>query len=670
MRITLFRSFIIMLLLVVTLAVTFCINAMNELDYSDITERSKVLYDKDNGIAGYTLSSDTQSYRFYTTVDDVSPLYIKMLLASEDQRFYSHCGVDFLALIRAFSNNIYSQNITSGGSTIAMQVVKRLTKHDRTYYNKLKEVVQAIYITHKFGRDTVLNWYLTIAPFGSNIEGVKAASLKWFNHLPLKLTPSEAALLTALPRAPERIRPDKNYKATVYYKNEVLRLAYEKGVISHDVWKAALLEVLPNKLYKINQSAKNFADYLFAYNTQLESYSNIDPYVQDVLQREADKFAIKNKTGAVLSVVVLDARGHVLSGILGSSNLDISRLCLPFYKRSPGSTLKPFAYGLAFDKGKLHPNTLLHDNEKLYGVWKPVNFDRSFNGKIPASLALTLSLNLPALEVLDLIGVDNFINAINHKRKRIFVKDNTGDYSVILGSGGISLMDLTSLYGMLNEDGLLYDYVLTKNEPLKSPYRMLTKASARAVYNILKGTPRPMNRVSMHDVSYKTGTSSRFTDALAVGSMGNYTVGVAINYPNNIIKGGNVYSGYASAAPILFSILDELKIVPFTKEQLSSELLDLSKPPQALTEVIDRAKVTDSHPLRIEFPRDGETVVPDYLGQVFIKYTGGEGQIYLNVNDEQFTQNYFEPTHDGIYHVSLLDEKGRSAEVNFYVLLE
>src|SRR5574344_1254288 len=242
MRITLFRSFIIMLLLVVTLAVTFCINAINELDYSDITERSKVLYDKDNGIAGYTLSSDTQSYRFYTTVDDVSPLYIKMLLASEDQRFYSHCGVDFLALICSLSNTIYSQNITSCGSTIAMQVVKRRTKHHRTYYHKLKEVVQAIYITHKFGRDTVLNWYLTIAPFGSNIEGVKAASLKWFNHLPLKMTPSEAALLTALPRAPEKIRPDKNLKATFYYKNAVLKLSYLHKVIDKDVLNASLEE--------------------------------------------------------------------------------------------------------------------------------------------------------------------------------------------------------------------------------------------------------------------------------------------------------------------------------------------------------------------------------------------------------------------------------------------
>src|SRR5574344_716705 len=123
MRITLFRSFIIMLLLVVTLAVTFCINAINELDYSDITERSKVLYDKDNGIAGYTLSSDTQSYRFYTTVDDVSPLYIKMLLASEDQRFYSHCGVDFLALIRAFSNNIYSQDRKSTRLNSSHQII-------------------------------------------------------------------------------------------------------------------------------------------------------------------------------------------------------------------------------------------------------------------------------------------------------------------------------------------------------------------------------------------------------------------------------------------------------------------------------------------------------------------------------------------------------------------
>ena len=236
----------------VTAAVAvFSYNAISEIDLSKIERRSHVIYDVNGEVIAYTLSDDTDSYRFYTRISDVSPLYIEMLIANEDRRFYDHIGVDFSALLRALFKNISSNRITSGASTIAMQVAKITAGHERTYLNKLKEVVQAVYLTQKYGRDQILEWYMTVAPFGSNIEGVKAASLKWFGHLPDKLTPSEAAFLTALPRAPEHIRPDRNHKATLYYKNEVLRLSYEKGVISRDVWQASIQDDLPAKQFVI-----------------------------------------------------------------------------------------------------------------------------------------------------------------------------------------------------------------------------------------------------------------------------------------------------------------------------------------------------------------------------------------------------------------------------------
>ena len=649
----------------------FIHDSISELDYSMIEQRSRVLYARDGAVLGYSLSSDNDSYRFYTRAEEVSPLYLKMLLASEDRNFYRHSGVDFLSLLRALSDNVVSGRITSGGSTLAMQVVKRLTGHKRTYVNKLREVVQAIYITRKFGRKQVLEWYLTLAPFGGNVEGVKAASLRWFNHLPDKMTPAEAALLTALPRAPEHIRPDRNYQAAVYYINDVLKSAYNRGVLDNDLWRATLEDDIPVRLHTINQEARTLATYVFQNNSGTDIETWVDPKVQKILHNEARNFHEIHQDGAVLSAVVLDAATHRVTGILGSSDLRISQMCLPFARRSPGSALKPFAYALAFQNGRLHPGTILHDNSRIYGYWKPSNFTNLFTGKITAARALTMSLNLPAIEVLELTGPSYFVNAVNRGRKRLFLKDNTADYSVILGSGSISLMDLTELYAMLNEDGVMEHYALLRDEEREPAYRMLSRESARAVFNILKTARRPPNGIHMTEVSYKTGTSGKFVDALALGSMDNYTVGVAIRFPGNR-AGYYQYSGFQDAAPALFSIFNGLKTLgteTMVKEDIDSELLR-DTVPEALREIVEEKKVIDRKNLRIDFPASGDTILPDGSGLVFIRHSGGSGKVYFTVNNEQTEQNYFKPEHEGYYSVSILDDEGRSDRVTFRVVLD
>lgn len=681
------KKYIILALVIMAVAtamIMFCIESINELDYSIIDKRSRVIYDANGNVVSYTLSEDNDSYRFYTKIEDVSPLYISMLLASEDKRFYSHYGVDFLSVGRAFFKNLVRSKITSGGSTIAMQVVKRLTGHERTYINKLKEIVQAIYITKKYGRDQVLEWYLTIAPFGSNVEGVKAASLKWFNHLPKKMSPSEAALLTALPRAPEHIRPDKNHKATIYYKNEVLRLAYENGVLGYDAWQASIMDDLPDVMFQIPQNSRTLGSVLFANRTEREIYTELDPNIQLNLLNEANNFNEQHNDGAVLSVVVLNSINHKIVGILGSSDLKKSEICLPYSKRSPGSALKPFAYGLAFQYGKLHPKTLLHDNSRLYGIWNPANFSRTYSGKVTAENALTSSLNLPALEVLRIVGPTRFYDTLNLVQKRLYVNDDKVDYSIVLGSGAISLIDLAQLYAMINEDGLLHYFSIEKDEytnnvknindvkqskisiQSKYPIIMLDKYSARAVFNILKKTKRPFNGLSLDDVSYKTGTSSRFTDALAIGNYKNYTIAVAIRFPDNKV-GSYLYTGYKDAAPVLFSIANSLHTVEFIKEPLTHELLSDTLP-EAFVENLDSDDVIDKEALHIDFPKNGDTIMPDYNGNVFIRYSGGKGKVYLQAGDEQTENKYFTPQSEGVYRVSVLDEYGHSDSVEFNVI--
>ena len=668
-----------LLILCITGAIfVFVFTSINELSLSKFLDRSYVLYSDKGNVLAYTLSSDTSALRFKTTKDEVSKLYINMLIANEDKRFYSHFGVDPFSIVRAAFYNFRNQNVGSGASTLAMQVAKRLTGHKRTYINKVKEMVQAIYLTLKYKRDGILTLYLTLSPFGGNIEGVKAASLTWFNHLPNTLTPSEAALLTALTRAPEHIRPDKNPKSALYYKNEVLKLANRAFIITKEQLNLSLKEELPHKRFTIRQNALTFGNYVFnlkksntktdfkgldiLHTDDKEIFSSLDDTVQDELNLIAAKFEQNSDPNYVLSAIVLDVKSHTIKGVLGSSSNKKTTVCLPFRLRSPGSSLKPFAYAFAMEKGMLHPNTILHDNQNLYGTWSPNNFSRKFCGNISAKKALTYSLNLPALEVLNLVGANSFSKKFNLNEQLLKIRNNKSDLSIVLGSGIINLYNLARLYAMLNEDGLMHEFTYKNKSDINlQKYRLLTKDSARAVFEILKETPRPYLYPEQKLISYKTGTAYEFTDALAIGSLNNLTVAVSISSPYNI-KGNTHYTGYDSASPYLFEILSKSKTEKLYKEDLNSPLLNTA-PPTALKELNltnQSHALNHEKKLEITFPTNGQTVSPDSHGKVYIKTKGQTGELIITVNNEQFEQHYFEPKSEGFYSITVIDVAGQT----------
>lgn len=668
-----------LLILCITGAIfVFVFSSINELSLSKFLDRSYVLYSDKGNVLAYTLSSDTSALRFKTTKDEVSKLYINMLIANEDKRFYSHFGVDPFSIVRAAFYNFRNQNVGSGASTLAMQVAKRLTGHKRTYINKVKEMVQAIYLTLKYKRDGILTLYLTLSPFGGNIEGVKAASLTWFNHLPNTLTPSEAALLTALPRAPEHIRPDKNPKSALYYKNEVLKLANRAFIITKEQLNLSLKEELRHKRFTIRQNALTFGNYVFnlkksntktdfkgldiLHTDDKEIFSSLDDTVQDELNLIAAKFEQNSDPNYVLSAIVLDVKSHTIKGVLGSSSNKKTTVCLPFRLRSPGSSLKPFAYAFAMEKGMLHPNTILHDNQNLYGTWSPNNFSRKFCGNVSAKKALTYSLNLPALEVLNLVGANSFSKKFNLNEQLLKIRNNKSDLSIVLGSGIINLYNLARLYAMLNEDGLMHEFTYKNKSDINlQKYRLLTKDSARAVFEILKETPRPYLYPEQKLISYKTGTAYEFTDALAIGSLNNLTVAVSISSPYNI-KGNTHYTGYDSASPYLFEILSKSKTEKLYKEDLNSPLLNTA-PPTALKELNltnQSHALNHEKKLEITFPTNGQTVSPDSHGKVYIKTKGQTGELIITVNNEQFEQHYFEPKSEGFYSITVIDEAGQT----------
>lgn len=683
----------LLLLCTVGAVFAFVLSCISELSLSEFENRSYVLYSENGNVLAYTLSDDTSSLRFKTTKNEVSPLFLKMLIANEDKRFYSHMGVDPVSVARAVFFNLKNQKVGSGASTLAMQVAKSLTGHKRTYFNKIKEMIQAVYLTLRYKRDGILTLYLTLSPFGGNVEGVKAASLVWFNHLPNTLNPSEAALLTALPRAPERIRPDKNQKLALHYKNEVLKLSKKAGIISNEQLVLSLNEELPNKRYQITQNALTFGNYLFnlkrngkrnSENTEQnagfhkndilnisdrEIFSSIDDELQSELNSIASRFEHNADKNYVLSAIVLDVKTHEIKGVLGSSSYRKSTLCLPFRLRSPGSALKPFAYAYAMEKGLLHPNTVLNDSQNLYGTWSPNNFSRKFTGEVSAKLALTHSLNIPALQVLNLVGANSFSNKLNFTENLLKLRDNEANLSMILGSADISLFNLARLYAMLNEDGLMHNFTYEKGKlPEDNGYRLFSKDSSRAVFEILKKTPRPYLYPEQQEVSYKTGTAFEFTDAVAAGSLNSVSAAVSICTPYNK-KGSIHYTGYDSAAPFLFEILSKVKTHKLSKENLKSPLLN-EDPPKVLKELSlsdTKVQLKKDKKLTVTFPAEGQTVSPDSTGKIHIKTKGQKGELILTVGNKQLRQSYFEPEHEGFYSITVIDNTGNSDSSSFKV---
>ncbi len=464
-------------------------------DMSKYEQRSKVLYDREGNII-YASLSKGDYLRIRTDAKDVDPLYLRMLLSSEDERFYYHPGVDPFAAIRAIISNLTAGSTVSGASTLAMQVCRMLEPKERNLWSKVKESLGALYITSVYGRDRILDMYLTLAPFGGNIEGVTAASYSYFNHAPDRLTPAEAALLVALPRSPELMRPDRRPLAAAFYRNEVLKKAVSDGLIESDILQTATIEPIPGVRFPLEHSSYYLGQSLFkgslrtadlfaaapisppqttdatasansqqagsnsavddavananaihressgrsslrsdrvaassstddirsldaqllAMDLPYEIVTSIDPEIQRVLLDAVDNYArlyVKDDGQDSVAVVAVDNETFEVKGYVGAVGAKHTYVDAAQAIRSPGSALKPFVYGMAFERGLLHPNTILLDSARMYRTYQPRNYDRKFFGEMSASLALQTSLNLPALDIMTAIGPVNFIRRLN-----------------------------------------------------------------------------------------------------------------------------------------------------------------------------------------------------------------------------------------------------------------
>jgi penicillin-binding protein 1C len=502
-------------------------------------------------------------WRHKVDVTDVSPLYIKALLGYEDRWFYFHPGINPIALVRAAWQNAQCDCIVSGGSTLTMQVARRLDPHERSLKGKLKQAFRALQLEWHLSKDEILTLYLNYAPMGGVIEGVEAASQQYLNRSAQDLSLSEAALLAVLPQAPSRFRPDRYPERATAARDKVLRRLLQQGDIEQKDFDQAVLERVYGHRLNNPQLAPLLSRALHAsqptssvVNTTIDG--NLQRALQSLLGDEIRRFP-KHHSAAVL---IIDNVDHSVAAYAGSAAFNqperFGHVDMIKATRSPGSTLKPFIFGLAMDEGIIHSKSLLRDTPRLHKDYQPENFANAFSGPVDTHTALRYSLNLPAVQVLEALSPERFDAALKSVRTPYqYPSGGKANLSMALGGGGFSLWHLTELYSALANEGLVYPNRTLKNSAPEQPRRLFSKETTWVVKTLLTNA-RP-DRVRSYSIqhaapvmAWKTGTSWGFRDAWAVGVTPKYTFGVWLGRPDGTPSPG--YFGSVSALPLLFRL--------------------------------------------------------------------------------------------------------------------
>jgi len=520
-------------------------------------------------------------WRLKTTAADVDPQFVAMLLAYEDRRFYDHKGVDIRALGRAALQLIGNGRIVSGGSTLSMQVARLIEpRRERSFATKLIQIARAVQIERRLGKAEILDLYLTHAPFGGNLEGVRAASLAYFGKEPKRLTVAEAALMVSLPQLPELRRPDRRPANALAARHRVLDRLRIAGVIAPDEVARAELSALPSGRAQLPALAAHLAEKARRKTPGADIYRvTLRKDVQAALETVAAEAAKKLDPKVSVAMVMADATTGEIVAELGSADyFDASRsgwIDMTRVQRSPGSTLKPFIYGLAFEEGLVAQETLIEDRPADFFGYRPKNFDMTYQGDVSVRQALQLSLNVPAVRLLDAVGPVRLQVRLRRADVRLTLPPGEAPgLAIALGGVGINLKDLVQLYaGLANRgrpvrlgDGIDGQAGPIEGEPLVEPIAAWNVVDALSAVIPPSGS-RPLG------IAYKTGTSYGYRDAWSVGFDGRYVLGVWVGRPDNGAVPG--LTGYGSAAPILFSA--------FSKSGISGT--PLPKPPSGAVRI-------------------------------------------------------------------------------------
>ena len=614
----------------------------------------------------------------------IDPGYLKLLLTYEDRRFREHGGVDPLALGRAALQLVTNGHIVSGGSTITMQLARLMEpRRERSLSAKLRQMVRAVEIERQLSKDQILDLYLALAPFGGNLEGVCAASIAYFGKEPKRLSLAESALLVALPQSPERRRLDRYPQAAHDARNRVLDRMVEDGVLSQDDAAQAKAVPVPKLRKPMPILAPHSSDAAVATVKDAPVIQlTLDSNLQKTLEALARDRAMAQGPNISVGIIAVDNEsGDVLARVGSADYFDERRagqVDMTRAVRSPGSTLKPFIYGLAFEDGFVHPESLIDDRPIRFGSYAPENFDMTFQGTVPVRKALQLSLNVPAIVLLDRVGASRLSSRLKQAGGNLVLpKDEAPGLAMGLGGVGVTLQDLAQLYAGFARLGTtkpLREIMRASDD--REAMRLMDQAAAWQVGNVLLGTPPPENGVH-NKIAFKTGTSYGYRDAWSVGFDGRITIGVWVGRPDGAPVPGLV--GRTAAAPILFDAFARTGklLSPLPKPPKGALLASNAKLPLPLRRFRPVGELvrtgSDSAP-HIQFPLNGSRIDVDRSNDgrnsaMPVKVAGGVLPLTMLVNGisvgdiDSRRQRLIDPPGPGFTRLTVIDATGAADTV-------
>ncbi len=661
------------LVAVLAVEVTVCaLDALVPPDMGRAERTSPVALDR-RGAWLRALPVENGRWRIRADLARTDPIFQKRLVAIEDARFWWHPGVDPVAVARAVGSALIHGHPTSGASTLTMQTARLLEPRPRNLASKFIEMARSLQIEARLSKREILSLYLTLAPYGGNLEGVRAASLSYFGHEPASLTLGEQAMLIALPQSPEARRPDRKPEAARDARRAVLDKMIRTRRITEVEAAEADNDPLPQRS-PFPSLAWHVAGQLAraAPLSQASVVSTLDADLQKRLEPLAARVAHAQGPQDTAAILVVDIPTRGVRAAIGSGGLDRAGGWIDMTRafRSPGSSLKPFIYGMAFDDGIAAPDTVLEDSPRRFADYQPENFDRVFHGKVTARDALSHSLNVPAVALLQKIDPATFearMTAADITLVRPKTQTRTAGLALALGGVGISLRDLAKLYAALGDGGVAKPLAWTETEAAKRARqggrRLMRAAAAQQVLDILRETPPPSGVTASALtkgrplMAFKTGTSYGFRDAVAAGIVGHYAIVVWTGRADGGARGG--VTGRDSALPLLFDVADLLDAPPVAPRAIAPKAV-----PQSLTTL---SQVTEGP--RLIFPPDKATVRVDGFGpnsRGLVLAAGGEGLSWyvegqpLN-RDRVSGRAVWRPAGPGFYQLTVVDGQGRKA---------
>jgi len=509
-----------------------------------------------------------EQLRLPVSLRDVAPVFIQTLIASEDRWFYSHPGVNPFALMRAAWVNLRHGRIVSGASTISMQIARLAEPKPRTLWAKGQEVFRALQLERRFTKQELLERYINLTPYGGNIEGIGAAAPVYFGKTPAQLSLGEAALLLVLPRSPNGYNPTRNPQAALAVRNRALQQAAIQRAFASEALADARRHPIPAPAWRPPFVAPHFCQLVMDRLPHAPKIvTTLDRRLQQIAETQvaARVASLRDHGISSAAVVVIENDSRAVRALVGSPDFFATptqgQVNAAVARRSPGSTLKPFLYAMAMDTGRIIPDSYLLDIPTDFAGYVPENFDGQYSGLVTAREALVRSLNAPAVRLLAEVGLAEFHTLLQRGGLNTLDRPSTAyGLPLILGSGEVTLLDLTNLYATLATGGIHRPVQMQLIEPTPAPTgeRLFSPESAHLVTRTLTGLRRPDLPRAWHltrdvpVVAWKTGTSYGHRDAWSLGFSARYTIGVWVG--NTDGRGQKGISGADHAAPLLFDL--------------------------------------------------------------------------------------------------------------------